>query len=71
MLELRYQSNKFKLLLVTLISLEITFKVSDLEQNATAESMPQDSCLVIKERQSFCLELLQLLSCHLWIVCEA
>lgn len=56
--------------MVTLISLEITLEVLDLEKNATAESMLQDSCLVI-ERQIFCLELWELHSYHFWIVCKA
>lgn len=50
--------------MVTLISLEITLELLDLEQNATADSMLQDSCLVIIERQIFCLEFPELPSCH-------
>lgn len=53
--------------MVTLISLEITLELLDFEQNATADSMLQDSYLVTIERQIFCSELPELPSCH-WCV---
>lgn len=40
---------------MTLISLEITLEGSDLEQNATADSMLQDRCLVITRKANLSL----------------